>query len=85
MNAPVQGTAADLIKLAMNKVHLALKENGLETKMISQIHDELIFRVPKNEKEKAYSLIKNIMENALNLDVPLLVDGGFGRDWYSAK
>ena len=85
MNAPVQGTAADLIKLAMNKVHLALKENGLETKMISQIHDELIFRVPKNEKEKAYSLIQNIMENALNLDVPLLVDGGFGRDWYSAK
>ena len=85
MNAPVQGTAADLIKLAMNKVHLALKDNGLETKMISQIHDELIFRVPKNEKEKAYSLIKNIMENALNLDVPLLVDGGFGRDWYSAK
>ena len=85
MNAPVQGTAADLIKLAMNKVHLALKENGLETKMISQIHDELIFRVPKKEKEKAYSLIKNIMENALNLDVPLLVDGGFGRDWYSAK
>ena len=85
MNAPVQGTAADLIKLAMNKVHLALKENGLETKMISQIHDELIFRVPKKEKEKAYTLIKDIMENALNLDVPLLVDGGFGRDWYSAK
>ena len=85
MNAPVQGTAADLIKLAMNKVHIALKENGLETKMISQIHDELIFRVPKNEKEKAYQLIKDIMENALNLDVPLLVDGGFGRDWYSAK
>ena len=85
MNAPVQGTAADLIKLAMNKVHNALIEEGLETKMVLQIHDELIFRVPVKEKEKAYSLIKNIMENALNLDVPLLVDGGFGRDWYSAK
>ena len=85
MNAPVQGTAADLIKLAMNKVHQALIDNKLETRMILQIHDELIFRVPKKEKEKAYNLIKDIMENALNIDVPLLVDGGFGRDWYSAK
>ena len=85
MNAPVQGTAADLIKLAMNKVHQALKEGGYETKMILQIHDELIFRVPKKEKEQVYNLIKNIMENALDLDVPLLVDGGFGHDWYSAK
>ena len=85
MNAPVQGTAADLIKLAMNKVHDAIIKEGLETKMVLQIHDELIFRVPKNEKEKAYKLIKDIMENALNLDVPLLVDGGFGHDWYSAK
>ena len=85
MNAPVQGTAADLIKLAMNRVHNALIKEGLETKMVLQIHDELIFRVPIKEKEKAYSLIKDIMENALNLDVPLLVDGGFGHDWYSAK
>ena len=85
MNAPVQGTAADLIKLAMNEVHQALKEGQYETKMILQIHDELIFRVPKKEKEQVYNLIKNIMENALDLDVPLLVDGGFGHDWYSAK
>ena len=53
--------------------------------MILQIHDELIFKVPLKEKEQAYKLIKGIMESALNLDVPLLVDGGFGRDWYSAK
>ena len=85
MNAPVQGTAADLIKLAMNKVHDALIKEGLETRMILQIHDELIFRVPLKEKEKAYKLIKDIMESALNLDVPLLVDGGYGKDWYSAK
>ena len=85
MNAPVQGTAADLIKLAMNKVHDALIKEGLETRMILQIHDELIFRVPQKEKEKAFKLIKDIMENAMNLDVPLLVDGGFGHDWYSAK
>ena len=85
MNAPVQGTAADLIKYAMNKVHDALISNGLETRMILQIHDELIFRVPKKEKEVAYKLIKEIMENALSLDVPLEVDGGYGKDWYSAK
>ena len=85
MNAPVQGTAADLIKYAMNKVHQALLDNKLETRMICQIHDELIFRVPKKEKDVAYKLIKDIMENALFIDVPLEVDGGFGRDWYDAK
>ena len=85
MNAPVQGTAADLIKYAMIKVHQTLLEHKLETKMICQIHDELIFKVPKKEKDEAYKLIKDIMENALNIDVPLEVDGGFGRDWYSAK
>ncbi len=85
MNAPVQGTAADLIKYAMIKVHQALLDNKLETKMICQIHDELIFKVPKAEKEKAYQLIKDIMENALSIDVPLEVDGGFGRTWYDAK
>ena len=85
MNAPVQGTAADLIKYAMNKVHQALLDNHLETRMICQIHDELIFRVPKKEKETAYKLIKDIMETALDLDIPLEVDGGFGRTWYDAK
>ena len=85
MNAPVQGTAADLIKYAMIKVHQALLDNKLETKMICQIHDELIFKVPVSEKDKAYKLIKDIMENALNIDVPLEVDGGFGRTWYDAK
>ena len=85
MNAPVQGTAADLIKYAMNKVHQSLIDHNLETKMICQIHDELIFKVPKKEKETAYKLIKDIMENALLIDVPLEVDGGFGHSWYEAK
>ncbi len=85
MNAPVQGTAADLIKLAMNKVHQALLDEHLETKIVLQIHDELVFKVPLKEKNKVYKLIKDIMENALALDTPLLVDGGFGKDWYSAK
>lgn len=85
MNAPIQGTAADLIKIAMIKVNKALKEQNLESKIICQIHDELLLKVPSNEKDKVYDLVKNIMENAMKLDVPLEVDGGFGRTWYDCK
>lgn len=85
MNAPIQGSAADLIKIAMIDIDRALEKEGLKTKMVLQIHDELIFKVPIEEKEKAYQLIKNKMEHALNLEVGLEVDGGFGEDWYSAK
>ena len=85
MNAPIQGSAADLIKLAMIKVEKALKDGGFKTKMALQIHDELIFKVPNEEKEEVYKLIKSTMENALELSVPLEVDGGFGKDWYDAK
>ena len=85
MNAPIQGTAADLIKMAMIQVHKALKEGGYKTKMVLQIHDELIFKVPKEEEKEVYELVKGVMENAMKLDVPLLVDGGFGKDWYDAK
>lgn len=85
MNAPIQGTAADLIKVAMIKVDNALKEAGLKSKMVLQIHDELIFKVYLDEKDKVYNLAKSIMENALEIDIPLEVDGGFGKDWYSAK
>ncbi|MCB9498172.1 MAG: DNA polymerase I, partial [Erysipelotrichaceae bacterium] len=85
MNAPIQGTAADLIKEAMIRVDEALKKGHYQTKMVLQIHDELIFKVPKSEKDVVYPLIKQIMETAMKLDVPLEVDGGFGKDWYSAK
>ncbi len=85
MNAPIQGTAADLIKLAMIQVDKALKENGYKTKMVLQIHDELILKVPHVEKDKILPLVKNVMENALKLDVPLEVDGGYGKSWYDAK
>lgn len=85
MNAPIQGTAADLIKLAMINVANALKEGGFRSKMVLQIHDELIFKVYKDEKDKIYSLVKSTMENAMNLAVPLEVDGGFGKTWYDAK
>lgn len=85
MNAPIQGTAADLIKIAMIQVEKMLEEKGYKTKMVLQIHDELIFKVPLAEKEAVYKDIKNVMEHAIDLSVPLKVDGGFGKDWYSAK
>ncbi len=85
MNAPIQGTAADLIKLAMIKIDRALLEGGYKTKMVLQIHDELIFKVPLEEEKKVYPLIKDIMEHALELEAGLEVDGDFAKDWYDAK
>ena len=85
MNAPIQGTAADLIKIAMIKIDEALKEKKMKTKMILQIHDELLFKVPSDEIEIAQTLIKDIMENALPLSVKLEVNGGIGHSWYDCK
>ena len=85
MNAPIQGSAADLIKIAMINVDKAIKEKGLKSKMVLQIHDELIFKVVKEEKEILYNLVKEEMTHALDLTVPLSVDGGFGDSWYEAK
>lgn len=85
MNAPIQGTAADLIKLAMIKVSKALKDGNYKSKMVLQIHDELIIKVYKDEKDEIFKLVKSVMENAMKLDVPLEVDGGFGETWYDAK
>lgn len=85
MNAPIQGSAADLIKIAMIRAEKALKDAGLKTKMVLQIHDELIFKVPKEEKEKAYQIVKSTMTSAMDLSVPLEVDGGFGDSWYDCK
>ena len=85
MNAPIQGSAADLIKMAMIKVEKALRDNNLKTKMILQIHDELIFKVPVEEKEIAYKIIQEKMTKALSLSIPLVVDGGYGKSWYDCK
>ena len=85
MNAPIQGSAADLIKFAMIKVDKAIKDAGLKSKMVLQIHDELIFKVCKDEKDELYKLAKDNMTHALTLSVPLEVDGGFGESWYEAK
>jgi DNA polymerase-1 len=84
INTPIQGTAADLIKVAMIRIQQALKEGGLATRMIIQIHDELVFEVPKKELDKVRPLVGSHMEKALELDVPIKVEIGAGRSWYEA-
>ena len=85
MNAPIQGSAADLIKLAMIKVDRLMKENNLRSKMILQVHDELIFDVYLDEKEKLEKLVKEGMEHVCELKVPLIADGSFGKNYYEVK
>lgn len=85
MNAPIQGTAADLIKLAMVKVNNALKENNYKSKIVSQIHDELILKVYSDEKNEIEKLVRNIMENVYDFDCPLKVDGQISKTWYEVK
>ena len=85
MNAPIQGSAADLIKIAMIKVYRALKENNYEAKIVSQIHDELIIKVNDDEKDKVKALVQDIMEHSVDLNVSLKVDGGYAKNWFLAK
>ncbi len=82
INAPIQGTAADIIKVAMIHIDQELKARNLKTKMLLQVHDELIFDVPKEELETIMSLIPQLMENAIELKVPLEVDIRSGNNWY---
>lgn len=85
MNAPIQGSAADLIKIAMIKVDAAMKEAQVQSKMLLQIHDELIFLVPESELETMKQLVKDTMEHALELSVPLKASLAYGPTWYEAK
>ncbi len=85
LNTPIQGTAADIIKLAMVRVWERLKKEKMETRLILQVHDELILESPISEKEKAASILKEEMENAIKLRVPLKVDLSTGNSWYDAK
>jgi len=84
INAPVQGSAADIIKLAMLKLHHAFEVNKLQSKMIMQVHDELVFDVVPEEAEQVKNLVKVNMENASAFEVPLLVDIGSGKNWLEA-
>ena len=85
MNTPIQGSAADIIKMAMIKLQKELDEKNLNTKMLVQVHDELVFDVPNNEVEIVVPLIRDTMENIYKLSVPLKVDIEYGKDWYEAK
>jgi DNA polymerase-1 len=84
MNAPIQGTAADMIKLAMIRVDHALQEAGLRTRMLLQVHDELLFELPPEEVPEAKALIEEAMKNALELTVPVEVETGTGQNWLQA-
>ncbi|MDI6801459.1 MAG: DNA polymerase I [Thermodesulfovibrionales bacterium] len=84
INTPVQGTAADLIKIAMINIHKRLKDTNLKTKMTLQIHDELLFEVPEEEIDAVKEIVKHEMEHALSLKVPLKVEIGWGRNWAEA-
>ena len=81
INAPIQGSAADIIKIAMIRLHQALKERGLKSDMTLQVHDELVLEVPEGELEVVASLVKSIMEGAFQLDAPLKVDMKVGGNW----
>jgi DNA polymerase I len=84
VNTPIQGTAADIIKKAMIAVHSALIEGGFKTKMILQVHDELVFDVPREELNTVVPLIKFTMETCVSLNVPLVVDINYGENWLEA-
>ncbi|MBP2243096.1 DNA polymerase-1 [Cytobacillus eiseniae] len=85
MNTPIQGSAADIIKKAMIDMAARLKSEHLKTRLLLQVHDELIFEAPKDEIEKLKQIVPEVMENAVELEVPLKVDFSYGPTWYDAK
>ncbi|HEX3292829.1 MAG TPA: DNA polymerase I, partial [Solirubrobacterales bacterium] len=85
VNMPIQGTSADIIKIAMVRAHRALAESDLETRLVLQIHDELLFEGPADEMDAASELVEREMTEAFELDPPLAVDVGVGKDWLAAK
>ena len=84
INAPIQGSAADIIKKAMIDIQTTLEEEGLKSKMLLQVHDELVFDMHKSEKERTRKIVKEKMEKAVKLDVPIVVDLGVGDNWLEA-
>jgi DNA polymerase-1 len=81
INTPLQGTAADLIKLAMIALDRKLTERKLKTRMVLQVHDELLFEVPIDETDEIAALVKAEMEGVVELNIPLIADLGFGANW----
>lgn len=85
MNAPIQGAAADIIKIAMVRVYKKFREEDLDARLILQVHDELIIEAAEKDKDRAEKILKDEMENAVKLAVPMTVDVNSGRSWYEAK
>ena len=85
INTPIQGTAADIMKLAMLRVDEALRKSGLSSRVLLQVHDELVLEVKETEREATAKLVQTEMQNAFKLDVPLLAEVNYGKDWASAK
>jgi DNA polymerase-1 len=85
INAPLQGTAADLVKMAMIRVYNRLRRERLGARMILQVHDELLLEVPEGEVEPTREVVRTEMETVYKLTVPLVVDIGVGRNWMEAK
>ena len=84
INAPIQGTEADIIKIAMIRIHKRFEEEGIRSKMILQVHDELNFSVYPEEKERVEQIVVSEMQGACKLSVPLLADAGWGKNWLEA-
>jgi DNA polymerase-1 len=84
INAPIQGSAADMIKVAMIDIHNAMKAKSFKSKMLLQVHDELVFDAHKDEVEELTALVKELMQNAIKMDVPILVEAGTGQNWLQA-
>ena len=85
INAPIQGSAADIIKIAMVKIYDRFRKEGIRSRMILQVHDELILEAPKDEQETAMRLLTEEMENAFKMDAPLVAEAKAGHSWYDAK
>jgi DNA polymerase-1 len=81
---PIQGTASELIKIAMIKIDEEINIRNMESKMILQVHDELLFEVPLSEKNDLIDMVAKIMENSMEFKVPIKVDCNFGNNWYEA-
>ena len=85
INSPIQGSAADILKIAMIRLDQALTDRNFKTRMLLQVHDEIVLEVPENELTAIKTLVKDIMESAIELSVPLKADESAGKTWYEAK
>jgi DNA polymerase-1 len=85
INAPIQGTAADIMKIAMIRVHSALQDEGLHSHILLQVHDELVLECPQNELKKTAKIVREMMENAYNLIIPLKTEASYGHNWGDLK